>query len=133
KTGHVTDQVRRLRRLYLLRRWLRGRRPSEQRWSAPAARLPASPTARPTARRRWLGWLIVGLLGLMLGGLALASTHAPVVSAAGNPLYLHGTGTAPGCTASTIDQNSVSTNPVCHIQSKTSAVATIWTLSNLPA
>ena len=133
KTGHVTDQVRHLRRLYLLRRWLRGRRPSEQRWSAPAARLPASPTARPMARRRWLGWLIVGLLGLMLGGLALASTHAPVVSAAGNPLYLHGTGTAPGCTASTIDQNPGSTNPGCQIQSEAGGVATTWTFSNLPA
>src|SRR5438445_1889629 len=99
KTGHVTDQVRHLRRLYLLRRWLRGRRPSEQRWSAPAARLPASPTARPMARRRWLGWLIVGLLGLMLGGLALASTHAPLGSAARNPLYPDGTWPAPGCTA----------------------------------
>ena len=133
KTGHVTDQVRHLRRLYLLRRWLRGRRPNEQRWSAPAARLPASPTARPMARRRWLGWLIVGLLGLMLGGLALASTHAPVVSAAGNPLYLHGTGTAPGCTASTIDQNPGSTNPGCQIQSEAGGVATTWTFSNLPA
>jgi len=133
KTGHVTDQVRHLRRLYLLRRWLRGRRPSEQRWSAPAARLPASPTARPMARRRWLGWLIVGLLGLTLGGLALASTHAPVVSAAGNPLYLHGTGTAPGCTASTIDQNPGSTNPGCQIQSEAGGVATTWTFSNLPA
>jgi len=133
KTGHVTDQVRHLRRLYLLRRWLRGRRPSEQRWSPPAARLPASPTVRPMARRRWLGWLIVGLLGLMLGGLALASTHAPVVSAAGNPLYLHGTGTAPGCTASTIDQNPGSTNPGCQIQSEAGGVATTWTFSNLPA
>ena len=133
KTGHVTDQVRHLRRLYLLRRWLWGRRPSEQRWSPPAARLPASPTVRPMARRRWLGWLIVGLLGLMLGGLALASTHAPVVSAAGNPLYLHGTGTAPGCTASTIDQNPGSTNPGCQIQSEAGGVATTWTFSNLPA
>jgi len=88
---------------------------------------------RPMARRRWLGWLIVGLLGLMLGGLALASTHAPVVSAAGNPLYLHGTGTAPGCTASTIDQNPGSTNPGCQIQSEAGGVATTWTFSNLPA
>ena len=134
KTGHVTDQVRHLRRLYLLRRWLRGRRPSEQRWSAPAARLPASPTARPMARRRWLGWLIVGLLGLMLGGLALASTHAPVVSAAGNPLYLHGTGPAPACTApNTMDQNAGTQNPGCEIQSAAGGVANPWGFSNLPA
>ena len=134
KTGHVTDQVRHLRRLYLLRRWLRGRRPSEQRWSAPAARLPASPTARPMARRRWLGWLIVGLLGLMLGGLALASTHAPVVSAAGNPLYLHGTGPASACTApNTMDQNAGTQNPGCEIQSAAGGVANTWGFSNLPA
>ena len=134
KTGRVTDEVKHLRRLYMLRRWLGGRRGSAQRWSAPAARLSATPVRRPMAHRRWLGWLVVGVLGLLFGGLALASTHAPVVSAAGNPLYLHGTGTAPSCTASTLDQNAGNTNPGCQIQSAAGAgVATTWTFSNLPA
>src|SRR4029077_20567140 len=103
KTCRVTDEVRHLRRLRMLGRWLRGGRVMTPRWTPPAT--PArSPVSRMQAHRRWIGWAVVGVLGLLFGGLALASIHAPVVSAAGNPLYLHGVGTAPGCTAGTVDQ-----------------------------
>jgi hypothetical protein len=129
KTGRVTDQVRHLRRLYMLRRWLRGRQRS-----APPTTLIATRAVRPVvAHRRWLGWLVVGMLGLLFGGLAIASTHAPVVSAAGNPLYLHGTGTAPGCTASTVDQSAGTRTTACEIQSSSGGVVATWTFTNLPA
>jgi len=129
KTGRVTDEVHHLRRLYLLGRWLRERRPANARWTPPAAPLVAS---RPPRRhRRWLGWVVVGVLALLFSGLAIASVRAPVVKAAGNPLYLHGTGTAPACTASTLDQTVGSQSPACEIQS--GGAATTWSFSNLPA
>jgi len=131
KTGRVTDEVHHLRRLYLLGRWLRGRRPANARWTPPAAPLAASPVRPPRRHRRWLGWVVVGVLALLFSGLAIASVRAPVVKAAGNPLYLHGTGTAPACTASTLDQTVGSQSPACEIQS--GGAATTWSFSNLPA
>ena len=131
KTGNVTDEVHHLRRLYMLRRWLKGRRPTQS--VAPRTRTPA-PTLRITAsHRRWVGWLVVGVLALVFGSLAFASTRAPVVSAAGNPLYLHGTGTAPACVTSTVDQTIGNTSPACQIQSSAGGVATTWAFSSLPA
>jgi hypothetical protein len=75
--------------------------------------------------------LVVGALALLFGGLALASMRAPVVSAAGNPLYLHGGGTAPGCAATTLDQSIGTRTPSCEIQS--GGAATTWSFTNLPA
>ena len=129
KTGRVTDQVRHLRRLYMLRRWLRGTR----RVMPPVTPIASHAVARPAVSRRWLGWIVAGALVLLFGGLALASTHAPVVSAAGNPLYLHGAGSGPGCTASTVDQNVGTQTTACQIQSSSGGIVTTWTFSNLPA
>ena len=133
KTGHVTDHVRHLRRLYMLRRWLRGRRPAGQLWSRPKAPVPAPPVHSATRRPRWLGWIAIGVLALIFCGLAVASTHAPTVNAAGNPLYLHGTGTAPGCTASTFDANVGTRATPCQIQSVAGGVTTTWAWTGLPA
>mgnify|MGYP001367934195 CR=1 FL=1 len=132
KTGNVTDEVHHLRRLYMLRRWLKGRRPPQP-VAAPVARA-SSPVVRIAAtHRRWVGWLAVGVLVLVFGSLAFASSRAPVVSAAGNPLYLHGTGTAPACVASTVDQSIGNTSPACQIQSSAGGVVTTWAFSSLPA
>ena len=129
KTGRVTDEVKHLRRMYLLRRWLRGRpHLTHPTMPAPAPGAPAPRLRQST--RRWLGWVVAGVLALVFGGLALASIHAPVVSAAGNPLYLHGTWTPPGCTASTADQNAGTQATPCQIQSGSGA--TTWAFSNLP-
>jgi cellulose synthase/poly-beta-1,6-N-acetylglucosamine synthase-like glycosyltransferase len=98
KTGRVTDQVRHLRRLYMLRRWL-GRK---QRSAPPITPIAAPSRHRIGPRRRLFGWLAVGVLALLFGGLMLASTRVPVVNAAGNPLYLHGDAL---CTPSTLDPN----------------------------
>jgi cellulose synthase/poly-beta-1,6-N-acetylglucosamine synthase-like glycosyltransferase len=131
KTGRITDQVRHLRRLYLLRRWLLGRRTGRPVFAA--ARPIGPPIARAVARdaNRWIGWMVAIGLALTFGGLVLVSSHAPVVDAAGNPLYLHGSGTSPACAASTIDQ-SVGVRPTpCGIQS--SGITTTWGFTNLPA
>src|SRR5213079_1404586 len=103
KTGRVTDEVRHLRRLHMLRRWLGGRR-SSPRWPPSAAPIARPPVARASGHNRWLGWFAVGVLALIFMGLAAAAYRAPVVSAAGNPLYLHGSGTAPGCAGTTLNQ-----------------------------
>ena len=132
KTGRVTDEVRHLRRLYMLRRWLRGRRDAP-RWSPPTTALPKPSPLRATPHRRWIGWFAVALLVLLFGGLVMASTRAPVVSAAGNPLYLHGTGTAPACVAGTIDQTIGTRTTACQIQSAAGGVVTTWSFSSLPA
>jgi cellulose synthase/poly-beta-1,6-N-acetylglucosamine synthase-like glycosyltransferase len=131
KTGRVTDEVHHLRRLHLMGRWLRGRRTTSSRWAPPTAPLASTPARRLQPHRRRLGWLVVGALALLFGGLALASVRAPVVSAAGNPLYLHGAGTAPGCAATTLDQSIGTRTTSCQIQS--GGAATTWSFTNLPA
>ena len=133
KTGRVTDHVRHLRRLHMLRRWLRGSRTNRLLWAPPTSPSAAPPAHRATARRRWLGWLAIGVLALLFGGLAAASTHAPTVSAAGNPLYLHGSGTAPGCTAGSLDANAGTRTTSCEIQSAAGGATTTWAWSGLPA
>jgi cellulose synthase/poly-beta-1,6-N-acetylglucosamine synthase-like glycosyltransferase len=133
KTGRVTDEVRHLRRLHLLGRWLRGRQTNDRRWTPPATPLAATPVRRVRAYRRWIGWAMVVVLALLFAGLALSSSRAPVVNAAGNPLFLHGTGTAPTCTASTLDQTAGNQSPACQIQSQAGGVVTTWSFSNLPA
>ncbi len=132
KTGHVTDQVRHLRRLQLLRRWLLGARGGRQQ-----ARQSVHPTGpavarvAPRLRNRWIGWAVAVALMASFVGLAWLSSRAPVVDAAGNPLYLHGSGTAPGCAASTLDQVVGTRATECTIQS--SGTTTTWGFTNLPA
>ena len=132
KTGHVTDEVHHLRRLQLLRRWLLGRR---------ARRLEVTPIARTTSptvarivvrrRNRWVGWGVALTMLVSFGGLAWLASRAPVVSAAGNPLYLHGSGTAP-CTAGTLDQ-SIGTRPLASACTIAPGATTTWSFTNLPA
>ena len=142
KTGRVTDQVHHLRRLQLLRRWLLGargeRRPARQPLAPqgpPLARIePArSGQARPMPRvgTRWVGWVVALAMVAAFGGLAWLSTRAPVVDAAGNPLYLHGSGTAPACAPSTLDQAPGIRVTPCTILS--GAATATWGFTNLPA
>ena len=102
KTGRVTDQVHHLRRLNLLRRWLMG--PSARRldWKSPASGTSSVARVSGRIRNRWVGWAVALALLATFGGMAWLASKAPVVSAAGNPLYLRGSGAAP-CTATTLD------------------------------
>jgi hypothetical protein len=54
------------------------------------------------------------------------------VRAAGNPLYLHGSGTAPGCVATNFDQAIGTRGAACQIQSASGGVVTTWSFSSLP-
>ncbi len=135
KTGRVTDDVRHLRRLHMLRRWLRGGRGTTgRRWMPPASPIPAgAPANRIVRRPRWLGWMAIGVLALIFSAIAVASTKAPTVHAAGNPLYLHGSGTAPGCAASALDSAVGTRGTACQIQSSAGGVTTTWAWTGLPA
>jgi hypothetical protein len=73
---------------------------------------------------------VVALLA-SFGGLVWLASRAPVVTAAGNPLYLHGSGTAPGCTPSTLDQTIGTRATACTIQS--GGATSTWGFTNLPA
>jgi hypothetical protein len=128
KTGRVTDEVHHLRRLNLLRRWLMGPRARRLEWKSPAP----SPVSRSVARlrNRWAGWVVVGALLLSFGGMVWLASRAPLVTAAGNPLYLHGSGTAPGCAAGTLDQTIGTRATACTIQS--AGVTSTWGFTNLP-
>lgn len=133
KTGRVTDQVHHLRRLNLLRRWLIGPRAGRLEWKSPTTAPAAPPVSRSLGRlrKRWAGWVVVGALLVSFGGMIWLASRAPVVTAAGNPLYLHGSGTAPGCTASTFDQTIGTRATACTIQS--SGATATWGFTNLPA
>ncbi|MGA8924073.1 MAG: hypothetical protein WB682_13095, partial [Candidatus Dormiibacterota bacterium] len=82
---------------------------------------------------RWLGWLVAGGLLLAFGGLAWMGSRAPFVDAAGNPLYLHGSGTAPACVASTFNQAIGTRTTNCRIRSTSGGITTVWAFTNLPA
>jgi glycosyltransferase involved in cell wall biosynthesis len=131
KTGIITDEVKHLRRLHLLRRWLLGPRGGY-------ARQPLSVTPRPTPvahirgriPSRWIGWIVAGSLLLAFGALAWGSARVQVVQAAGNPLYLHG---GAACTTPTMDQNVGAQATPCAIQSSSGGVTTVFGFTNLPA
>src|SRR2546428_3783801 len=77
KTGRVTDEVKHLRRLHLLRRWLDARRRPAPGWAPPAKPLTQPPVHAAKARRRWLGWVLVGVFGGVVASLAIPSGRAP--------------------------------------------------------
>jgi cellulose synthase/poly-beta-1,6-N-acetylglucosamine synthase-like glycosyltransferase len=119
KTGRITDEVHHLRRLNLLRRWLLGHRAAvgEGRHAGAATRpLRAVPVRQPMAHRR-LGWVVVGAIGLTVGALAWGSSGVPVAQSAANSLYLHGTGIAPGCVPSTMNQTPGARATPCSVTS----------------
>jgi hypothetical protein len=133
KTGRVTDEVHHLRRLRMLGRWLRGRGVMTPRYAPPAAPVATRAQAqRLQPRPRWLGWFAITVLVLVFSTLAFVSMHAPTVKAAGNPLFLHGTGAAP-CTASTLDANVGTQATPCSIQSAAGGITTTWAWTGLPA
>jgi len=131
KTGRVTDEVHHLRRLNLLRRWLMGPRARRLEWKSPAA--PAVSRSISRLRNRWAGWAVALALLASFAGMVWLASRAPVVTAAGNPLYLHGSGTAPGCTPSTLDQTIGTQVTACTIQSAAGGVTSTWGFTNLPA
>ncbi len=130
KTGRITDEVHHLRRLRMLRQWLLGPRETRLR-PLPAQAAPlASWTS--SSRRRHAGWVVAGAMAIAIGLLVWGSTKAPVSQAAGNPLYLHGSGAAT-CTASTIDQAAGTRTTACSVQSEAGGVITTWAWTGLPA
>jgi len=146
KTGNITDPVKHLRRLNLLRRWLLGPRAGGyKRPPAPLMRYsnrPTGATTTPAPSRggprgrwggKWIGWIVATALLLAFGVLAWGASRVQIVQAAGAPLYLHGSGVSPGCVPSTMDQTAGSTSPACGIQSAPAGVTSVWSFSNLPA
>jgi 1,2-diacylglycerol 3-beta-glucosyltransferase len=131
KTGHVTDEVHHLRRLQMLRRWLMGPRARRLELD-PAAPAPAPIVARRVDRRRnrWVGWTVAIAMAATFGGLGWLAARVPVVEAAGNPLYLHGSGTAPGCAPTSLNQSIGTRAPSCALQV---GVTATWGFMNLPA
>jgi glycosyltransferase involved in cell wall biosynthesis len=131
KTGRITDEVHHLRRLALLRRWLLGHRADVGKGHRPPLNPPGpSASQSQTARHnKWLGWAVVGGVVLIFGGLAWGASKAPTVEAAGNPLYLHGTGTAPACAPGSMSQTAGARAPVCRFND---GIA-VFSFTNLPA
>ena len=130
KTGRVTDEVHHLRRLHLLGRWLLGPRARRV-----ELRPPTQPTrmveSRPRRRRnRWVGWTVAVAILATFGGLGWLASRVPVVDAAGNPLYLHGSGTAPGCVPTTLNPSIGNRATACALQT---GVTATWAFTNLPA
>jgi 1,2-diacylglycerol 3-beta-glucosyltransferase len=130
KTGRITDEVHHLRRLRMLRQWLLGPRETRLRPATP----PPSPPVHwiSHSRRRHAGWIVAGAMAIAIAALVWGSTKAPISQAAGNPLYLHGSGAAP-CAASTIDQTAGTRTTACTIQSQSGGVITTWAWTGLPA
>ncbi len=130
KTGRITDEVHHLRRLRMLRQWLLGPRETRLRPAMPSPSPPVHWISR--SRRRHAGWIVAGAMAIAIAALVWGSTKAPISQAAGNPLYLHGSGAAP-CAASTIDQTAGARTPACTIQSQSGGVITTWAWTGLPA
>src|SRR6266851_1107835 len=133
KTGNITDPVKHLRRLHLLRRWLLGPRLPTM-WGGGAVRRRGdssnSARSRDRSSTRWIGWIVATGLLLAFAALAWGSTRVPIVQAAGNPLYLHGGAL---CAAPSLDQAAGSMTTPCSIQSTAGGVTTVFGFTNLPA
>jgi hypothetical protein len=82
-------------------------------------------------RRRHVGWIVAGAMVVAVAALVWGSSRAPVTQAAGNPLYLHGTGVSPACAPLTMDQTIGVRATPCAIQS--GSVAAVFGFTNLPA
>jgi glycosyltransferase involved in cell wall biosynthesis len=129
KTGIITDEVKHLRRLNVLRRWLLGRRAggyARQPVSVPPKQTPVA-HVRGRIPSRWIGWIVAGSMLVAFGALAWSATRVPVVQAAANPLYLHG---GPGCTTATMDPNVGTQTTPCAIQSSSGGVTTVFAFTN---
>jgi glycosyltransferase involved in cell wall biosynthesis len=130
KTGHITDPVKHLRRLHLLRRWLLGPRSGGySREPLASVAVPPSRRGKAGGRRPRAGWVLAGALVLALAALAWGSMSSPEVSAAGSPLYLHGTGAAPGCTPGSMSATPGVRAPGCQFND---AVG-VFSFTGLPA
>src|SRR5260370_27268798 len=84
---------------------------------------------------RWIGWLVAGSLLVAFGALAWGATRVPVVQAAGNPLYLHGTGAVPCAAPTTMDQAVGVRTPAANlrtIQSTAGAATARRSCSDVP-
>src|SRR5712664_972578 len=131
KTGHVTDEVHHLRRLQLLRRWLLGRRVRRLEITPIVGTTPrAAASTAVRHRNRWIGWGVAFAMLASFGGLAWIASRAPVVNAATSPLYLHGTGTGPTCTPSTLSQTPGAQVPPCQLLPD--GITYTWSFPNLP-
>ncbi|HLQ17016.1 MAG TPA: glycosyltransferase family 2 protein [Candidatus Eisenbacteria bacterium] len=131
KTGHVTDEVHHLRRLQLLRRWLLGRRVRRLEITPIVGTTPrAAASTAVRHRNRWIGWGVALAMLASFGGLAWIASRAPVVNAATSPLYLHGTGTGPTCTPSTLSQTPGAQVPPCQLLPD--GITYTWSFPNLP-
>jgi len=87
--------------------------------------------SRPRRRRnRWVGWTVAVAILATFGGLGWLASRVPVVDAAGNPLYLHGSGTAPGCVPTTLNPSIGNRATACALQT---GVTATWAFTNLPA
>src|SRR6266705_3637709 len=81
KTGRITDPVRHIRRLHLLRAWLFG--PRSQALKRPTSPRPSAPTAAvavplSTRLQRWVGWAVATVLVLVFLALAWGSSNVSV-------------------------------------------------------
>ncbi len=132
KTGKITDPVKHLRRLHLLRRWLLGPRAGGYARKPLGVAPKGTPVAHARGRlsTRWIGWIVATALLLAFGALAWGSSRVTIVQAAGNPLYLHGGST---CTTPAMDQASGTQTTPCSIQSSAGGVTTVFGFTNLPA
>src|SRR5207245_11651911 len=130
KTRRMTDEVLSLRGVHMRRQWLVGPRETRLRPAMP----PPSPPVQWSSGspRRHAGWIVAGAMAIAIALLAWGSTKAPISQAAGNPLYLHGSGAAP-CAASTIDQTAGTRTTACSIQSQSGGVITTRAWTGLPA
>jgi 1,2-diacylglycerol 3-beta-glucosyltransferase len=128
KTGNITDPVKHLRRLHLLRRWFLGPRSggyARKPLAAVAVRLPRH---RPPASARGsrLGWLVIVALVIGLIVVAVGAVRAPVTKAdAGSNFELFGSGAGPTLFSASASNNTVRTQtfgPAC-----VPACPAVWT------
>ena len=127
KTGRITDEVHHLRRLALLRRWLLGHRARVGEDQRSPLRPPGAPAQHIRARHnRRLGWVVVGTMALVLAGVAVGASRAPVAKAdAGSNFFLFGSGAAPTVFSASNSNNTVRSqifNATC-----TPACPAVWT------